>query len=55
MAVSGLSAGLSVSDMRHMKYTHMMLLLYEWEDANGAEVDETRTATSSDVRALTML
>lgn len=55
MAVSGLQAGLSWRDMRHMKYTHLMQLLYEWEDANGAEIDETREATTADVMALTKM
>lgn len=55
MAVSGLSAGLTWRDMRHMKYTHLMLLLYEWEDMNGAERDETVDAKPSDVMALTRL
>lgn len=52
MALSGLSAGLSWRDMRHMKYTHLMQLLYEWDDMNGAEATETREATPSDVSAL---
>lgn len=52
MALSGLSAGLSWRDMRHMKYTHLMQLLYEWDDMNGAEASETREATTSDVSAL---
>lgn len=52
MALNGLHAGLTWSDMRHMKYTHLMLLLYEWEDMNGAEVDETRDATNADLHAL---
>lgn len=52
MALHGLSAGLSWRDLRFMKYTHLMQLLYEWEDMNGAEVDEVRDATASDVMAL---
>ena len=52
MALNGLSAGLSWSDMRHMKYTHLMQLLYEWEDMHGADVDEIVDATPADVRAL---
>ena len=55
MALSGLEAGLTWQDMRHMKYTHLMQLLYEWEDIHGAEVDETREATTSDVMALMKL
>lgn len=52
MAVEALAAGLSWQDLRHMKYTHLMLILFEWDDMNGAEVDETVDATGKDVRAL---
>lgn len=52
MALNGLQAGLTWSDLRHMKYTHLMLLLYEWEDMHDAEVDETRDATTADLHAL---
>lgn len=52
MALCGLEAGLTWRDMRHMKYTHLMQLLFEWEDAHGADVDETVDATADDVRAL---
>ena len=52
MALSGLSAGLTWSDMDDMKYTHLMHLLYEWDDMHGAEVDEVRDATPDDVDAL---
>lgn len=55
MALGGLSAGLSWRDMRHMKYTHLMQILWEWDDMNGAETDETVDATPSDVMALTRL
>lgn len=55
MGLNGLSAGLSWRDMRRMKYTHLMLLLWEWDDMHGAEADETRDATPSDVRALTKI
>lgn len=55
MAVNALSMGLTWRDMRHMKYTHLMQLLWEWEDMNGAEVDEYVDATGADVRALTRL
>ena len=55
MALHGLSAGLGWRDLRHMKYTHLMQLLYEWEDMNGADVDEIRDATPGDVMALTRL
>lgn len=55
MALCGLQAGLSWRDMRLMKYTHLTQLLWEWEDMNGAEVDETRDATPADVMALTRL
>ena len=52
MALNGLEAGLSWRDMRHMKYTHLMQTLFEWEDMHGADVDEIVDATPSDVRAL---
>jgi len=52
MALSGLEAGLSWRDMRQMKYTHLMQLLYEWEDMHGVEVEETADATPADVKAL---
>lgn len=52
MALSGLEAGLSWRDMRHMKYTHLMQLLYEWEDMHGADVEEVVDATPADVKAL---
>ena len=55
MALNALSAGLAWRDLRHMKYTHLMLLLYEWEDANGADVTEYVDATGADVKALTRL
>lgn len=55
MALHGLEAGLSMQDMRGMKYTHLMQILWEWEDMNGAEVDETVDATPRDVMALTRL
>ncbi|MBQ9005961.1 MAG: hypothetical protein IJ092_06275 [Atopobiaceae bacterium] len=55
MAVSALSMGLSWRDLRHMKYTHLMQLLWEWEVANGADVTEYVDATGADVRALTRL
>ena len=55
MMLCGLEAGLSMDDMRHMKYTHLMQFLYEWEDMRGADVTEYVDATSADVRALTKL
>ena len=55
MAVCAMQMGLEWRDMRHMKYTHLMKLLYEWEDANGAEVTEYVDANGSDVRALMKL
>lgn len=55
MALNGLQTGLTWSDMRHMKYTHLMLLLFEWEDMHDADVDETREATDADLRALMSL
>ena len=55
MALSGLEAGLTWRDLRHIKYTHLMQLLYEWEDMHGAEVDEIVDATPQDVMALTRI
>ena len=55
MAVCALQMGLTWRDLRHMKYTHLMQLLYEWEDYNGADVDEYADATGDDVRALMKL
>jgi len=55
MALCGLEAGLKWEDMRHMKYTHLMLLLYEWEDMHDADVVETREATNSDISWLKSL
>ena len=55
MMLCGLEAGLTVADMRDMKYTHLMQVLFEWEDVNGADVDEVVEATGSDVRALMKL
>lgn len=52
MALCGLEAGLTAEDMRHMKYTHLMQLLWEWDDMHGAKADEIRDAKPSDVRAL---
>lgn len=52
MAVHGMQAGLSWRDMRFMKYTHLMQLLWEWDDANGAECDEVEDAKPGDVRFL---
>ena len=31
-----------------MKYTHLMQLLFEWEDMHGAEVDEVVDAANFD-------
>lgn len=45
MALCGLEAGLSWRDMRRMKYTHLMQLLFEWEDMHGSEADEVVDAT----------
>lgn len=52
MMLSGLEAGLSMDDMRRMKYTHLMQFLWEWEDMRGAEADETVDAKPSDVNML---
>lgn len=55
MALLGLEAGLSWEDMRHMKFTHLQQIIWEWEDMHGAEYDEVRDATGADVRALTRM
>ena len=55
MMLCGLDAGLSMDDMRGMKYTHLMQILYEWEDMHDADVDEVVEATSNDVKALMRL
>jgi len=55
MAVHALQMGLTWQDLRHMKYTHVMQLLYEWEDANGADVTEYVDAKDSDIKALMKL
>ena len=52
MAVSAMQAGLSWRDLRHMKYTHLMQVLWDWEDMNGADVDEIVDAKPSDVSIL---
>ena len=52
MTVCGLKAGLTLRDMRDMEYTHFVQLLWEWEDMNGAEVDETVDAKPSDLKML---
>ena len=52
MMLNGLSAGFSREDMRHMKYTHLMHILYEWEDMHGEGADEERNATEADARWL---
>jgi len=41
--------------MRHMKYTHLMQFLFEWEDMQGADVTEYVDANNSDVKALMKL
>lgn len=55
MAVTALAAGLTWRDLRHMKYTHVVQLIYEYDDMHGAEYDEVADATGSDVRALMSL
>ena len=55
MMLCGLDAGLCMADMHEMKYTHLMQVLYEWEDMHDADVEETVEATSDDVRALMRL
>lgn len=59
MALNGLAAGLSMSDIRHMKYTHLLHILYEWEDMHPDKDDDgedtIRDATGEDVRWLMSL
>ena len=52
MALNGLAAGLSWRDMRHMKYTHLMQLLYEHDDMHGSDAVETRDATLEDLKLI---
>lgn len=47
--------GLSREDMRHMKHTHLMCLIYEHEDYMGADVDETVDATDADRKLIMSL
>lgn len=49
MALLALESGLSWRDLRRMKYTHLMQLLYEWEDMHGSEAEEVVDATSFDM------
>ena len=49
MALLALDVGLTWRDLRHMKYTHLMQLLYEWEDLHGADVEEVVDATGFDM------
>ena len=55
MMLCGLEAGLTMQDMHEMKFTHLMQVLYEWEDMHDADVEEVVEATSDDVKALTRL
>lgn len=55
MALHALGAGLSWSDLRSMKYTHLMQILWEWDDMHGAKCDEVTDATDADIRFLTQL
>ena len=55
MAVCGLSMGLSWPDMRFMKHTHLMQLLWEYDDMNGAETVEVRDAGDADIEAMMMM
>lgn len=56
MALAALSAGLTWRDLRHMKYTHVVQVIYAYDDMRGdGDYDEVREATSSDIRALMSL
>ena len=55
MALCALDSGLGWRDMRHMKYTHLMQLLFEWEDMRGADVDEVREGTKENMLAIARL
>ena len=55
MAMSGLSAGLTMPDLKTIKYTHLIQMLWEWDEMHGAEYDEIVEATSADVMSLTKL
>ena len=53
MALLGLQAGLTWRDMRRMKYTHLLQLLYEWDDMHGgAESDDEEPEPSNDAAGL---
>lgn len=52
MAVSGLGLGLTYSEMNRMKYTHLVQLLWEADEASGTEYVETRDATMDDLRMM---
>lgn len=56
MALSALQAGLTLDDLRHAKYTHVVQLMWEWEDMHDDEGrDETVEAKPSDVKMLMTL
>lgn len=48
----GLQTGLALSDIREMKYTHLVQTVYAWQDMHGVEYDEVREATGADTRLL---
>lgn len=54
MAVNAMGAGLSWCDLRQMKYTHLMQLLYEYEDMHS-DADGGEEPPSNDAAGLLSL
>lgn len=52
MALLGLQAGLTWRDMRRMKYTHLLQLLYEWDDMHGSDSEDDEPEPSNDAAGL---
>ena len=53
MALNAVSAGIGWDALRHMKFTHVVQILFEWDDMHADDDREkVREATSKDVRAL---
>ena len=55
MLVGALRIGLTLDNLRHMKYTHVIQILWAYDDANGVEVIEEREAMQSDIEWLKQL
>lgn len=52
MALIGLEVGLTWRDMRHMKYTHLLQMLYEWADMHEVGDDDDEPEPSNDAAGL---